>query len=130
MHVGDPDQDELYACMAKEPRAEGVFYKGTVDLTRSMANNDPALGMKALDTFVAFVVDLATEHEGDIKDWRHGKKLCPVLTEHKEKLLSVGIMIKELMNKDTTLKYENDTVMFNGQDVTDEVGIMVQAFQV
>ena len=62
MHVGDFDQDMLYGCMAKEPRAEGVFYKGTVDLTRSLANDDPELGMKALDTFVAFVIDMAVEH--------------------------------------------------------------------
>jgi hypothetical protein len=64
--------------MQKEPRAEGIFYKGTVDLTRSMMNGDPKLGMKALDTFVAFVIDFAMEHQvGDRK-----VKLCPELTAH------------------------------------------------
>lgn len=53
--------------MAKEPRAEGIFYKGTVDMTRAMANDDPQLGMKALDTFIAFTVDFAMEHRG--KKW-------------------------------------------------------------
>jgi hypothetical protein len=99
MHVGDFDQDALYDCMAKEPRAEGIFYKGTVDLTRSMMNGDPQLGMKALDTFVAFVVDTAIEHRGS--DWK--QKICPVMTEHAEKLASAGLMIKELTTKETTI---------------------------
>lgn len=68
--------------MQREPRAEGVFYKAMVDLTRSMQQNDPELGIRALDTCAAFVVDLATEHEGG--DWN--KRKCPELTKHKEKL--------------------------------------------
>jgi hypothetical protein len=92
MHVGDFDLEMLYDCMAKEPRAEGVFYKGTVDLTRSMMNNDPQLGMKALDTFVAFVIDFATEHKSHKRDI----KICPALTEHKEKLANIYLLVKEL----------------------------------
>jgi len=111
MKVGDFNQEELYKCMAMEPRAEGVFYKGTVDLTRAMANEDPDLAMKAFDTFIAFIVDMATEHVG--KSWK--EKLCPTMTAHPEKLINIGIMIKELMNKDLTLKYDkkNEKVMFN-----------------
>jgi len=75
MHLGEVDVNSLYDCMAKEPRAEGVFYKATVDLTKSMMNDDPELGMRALDTLVVFVLDLGSEHIGG--DWR--KPLCPVL---------------------------------------------------
>lgn len=127
MHVGDFDQETLYKCMAKEPRAEGVFYKGTVDLTRSMANGDPKLGIRALDTFVAFVVDLAIEHQG--KDWK--KKTCPIMTEHGEKLINIYAMIGELMKKETTIQYDekNHAVDFNGQDITREIQIMEDAFQ-
>lgn len=87
--------------MAKEPRAEGVFYKAMVDLSRSMYDNEPEKGIRAFDTLIAFVVDMAIEHEGS--DWK--KKICPVLTENKDKLANVRGMIKEVMNPLTTIKW-------------------------
>jgi len=63
MHVGDLDQETLYQCTAKEPRAEGIFYKGTVDLTRAMAGEgDPDLAVKAIDTLIVYIFDMAGEH--------------------------------------------------------------------
>jgi hypothetical protein len=39
------------------------------------------------------------------------------------------MMIKEIVNKDETLKVDDDgNVMFNEQDVTSEIGIMIEAF--
>lgn len=126
MHIGELDQDQLYDCMAKEPRAEGVFYKAMTDLTRSMYKNEPELGVRAFDTLIAFVVDLAIEHEGN--DWN--AKICPVLTENADALENVKKMIGEVINPELTVKWNEDdqTMSFNGEDMTPEVMIMVEAF--
>lgn len=91
--------------MAKEPRAEGVFYKAMVDLQRSMYDNTPEKGIRAFDTLIVFVIDMAIEHNGN--DWK--SKICPVLTEHKDKLANVKGMIKEVMNPLTTVKWDEDS---------------------
>lgn len=90
--------------MAKEPRAEGIFYKAMTDLTRSIYANKPELGIRAFDTLVAFVVDLAIEHEGN--DWN--AKICPVLTENADALGDVKKMLKEVFNPDLTIKWIED----------------------
>jgi len=126
LKVGDLDQDQLYDCMAKEPRAEGIFYKATVDMTRSIYNNDPLKGIRALDEMVGFVIDMAVEHKG--KNWQD--KICPIMTLHQEKLSNIYAMIKEVMNKDDTIKWsdDNESVMFNGQDISSEIELMIDAF--
>ena len=54
------------------------------------------------------------------------------MTKDATKLGNIGVMIKELLNKDTTIRWDKkaNQMMFNGQDITSEVGIMIQAFQV
>jgi len=78
--IGDLDQDELYKCMEREPRAEATFYKASVELTRSIYDNNPKKGMKAMDDLFRFIADMATEHDG--KDW--SKKICPILTANEK----------------------------------------------
>ena len=113
--------------MEREPRAEGVFYKAMVELTRSMVDNDPEKGIKAMDDMVGFVFDMAIEHKG--KDW--GDKICPIMTANEEKLGDIKKIVKELVNPMTTIKWndEEGTVTFNDQDVTDETMLMIEAFE-
>jgi len=52
------------------------------------------------------------------------------MSEHKEKLGNIMMMVKEITNKDQTLKWDSrkERMLFNYQDVTDEMGLMVDAF--
>ena len=82
--------------------------------------------VKSLDTLVKFIIDMAIDHEGN--DWK--KKVCPELTSHEGKLDDVEKMLMELMNPDTSLKYQADTglLLFNNQDVTNDVGQILDTF--
>jgi len=75
---------------------------------------------------IGFIFDMAIEHEGN--DWN--KKICPIMTAQEEKLGDIKTIVGELMNPMTTIKFDEEegTVLFNGQDVTDEAILMIDAF--
>jgi len=75
--------------------------------------------LRAVDAFNEFVFQLAIIHEDE--DW--SKYICPTMGQHKDKLVSFITKTRELTKKDTTIKLDekNNTVYFDGQDITSEI---------
>jgi len=84
--------------------------------------------MRAMDDLIGFIFDLALEHDGGENDWDQHK--CPIMTANEDRLGDIKVMIAEIINPMTTIKWDADTetIMFNDQDITDEIMLMVGAF--
>lgn len=110
-NIGGFDEKMLFDCLQNESKAHGIFYNADLELKKALKEGDPSLAVKGFDDMVRFIYDLATEKV-------NGQPGCPALTADQNKLKDGLRIVNELQNPMTTMKMENNELMFNKQKIS------------
>jgi len=114
-------EKDLYDCLIKEPRSEGVFYNADVEIKKALKEKKNALGVKGIVDILGFIVDMTRESIG-------GKPTCNVLWNKSNNWDTLHVILKEMRAPSTGLKIDDGKFTFNNQDITDEANMMTEAY--
>lgn len=112
--VGEFQTTDLYHCLEKEHMADKLFFEADMEMKKAFHEKNPMEGIKSLDTFVEFIVDMAREHT---EKGENGEPvpLCKVVDAKTSNWKDVVEMIKLLKDPKTTLQVNKEgKFMFNG----------------
>jgi hypothetical protein len=87
-------------------------------MKRSFHEKDVEIGIKSLEDMMKFVAMMLRETTVD----EHGEahQVCDSLKLKKENFKQFKNVAMELFSENKTLKWENNHLMFNGQDISQE----------
>lgn len=119
--VGDFEVKELFECLEHEDNAVKLFAEADFEIKESFEKRDPKEGIKGLDTFVEFVVDMAKENIDK-------KPICEMIDKDLHAWKDVGRMIEALKDPKRTLQLDGREFKFNGKDISEAGKWMVDAY--